>query len=89
MVLEAAKWKCKFFLVAVIVVMCDRERFDSWMSIRSFSHFFHDLFCVLLQMWWGGIHSELDAAIQDLLDAGHYLHFLDFGDDGSYFVSYD
>jgi hypothetical protein len=47
------------------------------------------LFVCLRQMWWGGIHSELDAAIQDLLDAGHYLHFLDFGDDGSYFVSYD
>jgi hypothetical protein len=45
--------------------------------------------CLFSQMWWGGIHSELDAAIQDLLDAGHYLHFLDFGDDGSYFVSYD
>ena len=40
-------------------------------------------------MWWGCIHSELSESIQDLLDAGHYLHFLDFGDDGSYFVSYD
>jgi len=40
-------------------------------------------------MWWGGIHSELEQAIEDFLDSGHQLHFLDFGDDGSYFVSYD
>ena len=40
-------------------------------------------------MWWGGIHSELDAAIQDLLESNHYIHFLDFGEGGSYFVSYD
>ena len=40
-------------------------------------------------MWWGGIHSELDAAIQDLLENNHYIHFLDFGEGGSYFVSYD
>ena len=41
------------------------------------------------KMWWGGIHSELEAAIEDLLHAGHQLHFLDFGEEGSYFVSYD
>ena len=41
------------------------------------------------KMWWGGIHSELQQAIEDLIDSGHQLHFLDFGDDGSYFVSYD
>jgi hypothetical protein len=36
-----------------------------------------------------GIHAELEAAIQDLLDNQHYIHFLDFGEGGSYFVSYD
>lgn len=41
------------------------------------------------KMWWGGIHSELEQAIEELLNTGHQLHFLDFGDDGSYFVSYD
>lgn len=41
------------------------------------------------KMWWGGIHSELEAAIEDLLHSGHQLHFLDFGEEGSYFVSYD
>jgi len=41
------------------------------------------------KMWWGGIHSELEQAIEDLMDSGHQLHFLDFGDDGSDFVSYD
>jgi hypothetical protein len=41
------------------------------------------------RMWWGGISSELDQLIQDLLESGNYLSFIDFGDDGSYFVSYD
>ena len=41
------------------------------------------------KMWWGGIHAELEAAIEDLLQSGHQLHFLDFGEEGSYFVSYD
>jgi hypothetical protein len=41
------------------------------------------------RMWWGGVHRDTDKAIMDLLDDGHYLHMLDFGEDGSYFVSYD
>ena len=41
------------------------------------------------QMWWGGISDELDENIQELLSTGNFLNFLDFGEDGSYFVSYD
>jgi len=38
---------------------------------------------------WGGVSPELDAAIQELLAADHFVNFLDFGEHGSYFVSYD
>jgi hypothetical protein len=38
---------------------------------------------------WGGVSDEMDEAIQSLLDDGHFLNFLDFGENGSYFVSYD
>jgi hypothetical protein len=41
------------------------------------------------RMWWGGVHKETDLAIMQLMDDGHSLHTLDFGEDGSYFVSYD
>jgi hypothetical protein len=41
------------------------------------------------RMWWGGISDELDENIQELLTKGNFLNFLDFGEDGSYFVSYD
>jgi hypothetical protein len=41
------------------------------------------------RMWWSGITEKLDKVIADILNAGHYLHFLDFGENGSYFVSYD
>ncbi|GKY95226.1 hypothetical protein MPSEU_000485600 [Mayamaea pseudoterrestris] len=41
------------------------------------------------RMWWGGVSKDTDKAIMDLLDDGHAIHMLDFGDDGSYFVSYD
>ena len=41
------------------------------------------------RMWWGGVTDETDNAILDLLDAGHELSVIDFGEDGSYFVSYD
>lgn len=41
------------------------------------------------RMWWGGISDEADAAIIDLLDSGHEINVLDFGEDGSYYVSYD
>jgi hypothetical protein len=40
------------------------------------------------RMWWGGLTDAADAAVQQLL-ASHELCFLDFGEDGSYFVSYD
>lgn len=41
------------------------------------------------RMWWGGISEEMDQSIQALLDDGHCLSFLDFGESGSYFISYD
>jgi hypothetical protein len=41
------------------------------------------------RVWWGGVSKDTDKAIMDLLHEGHALHMLDFGDDGSYFVSYD
>jgi len=41
------------------------------------------------RMWWSGISPELDQVIANILNSGNYLHFLDFGDNGSYFVSYD
>jgi hypothetical protein len=41
------------------------------------------------RMWWGGVSRELDETIQSLLDDNHYLNFLDFGDDGTFFLTYD
>lgn len=41
------------------------------------------------RMWWGGISEELDEMIQSLLESNRFLNFLDFGDDGTYFLSYD
>lgn len=41
------------------------------------------------RLWWGGIGDELDELIQSLLESDRFLNFLDFGDDHSYFVSYD
>ena len=41
------------------------------------------------RMWWSGITDELDTVIGSILKANHFLHFLDFGESGSYFVSYD
>jgi hypothetical protein len=41
------------------------------------------------RMWWGGISEELDVVTQDILQAGNFLHFIDFGEDGSYFLSHD
>ena len=38
---------------------------------------------------WGDISEEMDEASQELLDEGHVVNFLDFGENGSYFVSYD
>jgi hypothetical protein len=38
---------------------------------------------------WGGVSDEMHEAIQELLDDEHSIKFLDFGDNGSYFVSYD
>jgi hypothetical protein len=40
------------------------------------------------RMWWGGVTDELDDNIQELLTHG-CLNYLDFGEDDSYFVSYD
>lgn len=41
------------------------------------------------RMWWSGISTDLDKVIAQILQGGHYLHFLDFGENGCYFVSYD
>jgi len=41
------------------------------------------------RMWWGGISSELDELIQNLLKEDRYLNFLDFGEDGTFFLTYD
>jgi hypothetical protein len=41
------------------------------------------------RMWWGGISEDLDAVTQDILRQGNFLHFIDFGEDGSYFLSHD
>jgi hypothetical protein len=41
------------------------------------------------RMWWGGISEELDEMVQNLLESDRYLNFLDFGEDGTYFLSYD
>lgn len=41
------------------------------------------------RMWWGGISEDLDAVTQDILQGGNFLHFIDFGEDGSYFLSHD
>lgn len=38
---------------------------------------------------WGGVSSELDGAVHELLAADRRINFLDFGENGSYFVSYD
>ena len=61
-----------------------------------------DLMCVTLgpkgewflrtengRLFWGGISKELDELVQNLLEQDRYLNFMDFGEDGSYFVSYD
>lgn len=44
---------------------------------------------VLLRHFQNPTSDEADSAILDLLDSGHELNVLDFGEDGSYFVSYD
>jgi hypothetical protein len=41
------------------------------------------------RMWWSGITDDLDKVIAKILNNDSYLHFLDFGEHGSYFVSYD
>lgn len=41
------------------------------------------------RMWWSGISDELDKVIGNILNSNNYLHFIDFGEHGSYFVSYD
>ena len=41
------------------------------------------------RMWWSGISEALDEVIADILKSGNFLHYLDFGEHDSYFVSYD
>lgn len=40
------------------------------------------------RMWWSGITQDLDAALSKILKEG-YLHSMDFGENGSYFISYE
>ncbi|CAJ1891101.1 unnamed protein product [Cylindrotheca closterium] len=40
------------------------------------------------RMWWNEISEELDGEINDILDSGKYLHNMDFGDGGSFFLSF-
>jgi len=40
------------------------------------------------KMWWSGITPELDLVLKRITKNG-YLHNMDFGENGSYFVSYD
>ena len=40
------------------------------------------------KMWWSGISPELDLVLKKITKKG-YLHSMDFGENGSYFVSYD
>ena len=38
---------------------------------------------------YGNVGNEMNQAIKELLNDGHTINFLDFGENGSYFVSYD
>jgi len=40
------------------------------------------------KMWWSGITPELDIVLKKITKKG-YLHNMDFGENGSYFLSYD
>jgi hypothetical protein len=41
------------------------------------------------RLFWGGISDELHELVQSLLEHNRYLNFMDFGEEGSYFVSHD
>ncbi|KAG7364456.1 hypothetical protein IV203_037658 [Nitzschia inconspicua] len=40
------------------------------------------------RMWWSGITQDLDSVLSKILKEG-YLHSMDFGENGSYFVTYE
>ncbi|KAL3942295.1 MAG: hypothetical protein SGARI_000315 [Bacillariaceae sp.] len=40
------------------------------------------------RMWWSGITQDLDGVLAKILKEG-YLHSMDFGENGSYFVTYE
>ena len=40
------------------------------------------------KMWWSGITQELDLVLKKIMSTG-FLHNMDFGENGSYFISYD
>jgi hypothetical protein len=40
------------------------------------------------RMWWSGITQDLDSVLSKILKEG-YLHSMDFGENGSYFISYE
>ena len=42
-----------------------------------------------VRLWWGGIKLTLDKLIEKLIQKRRYLNFIDFGEEGSYFLSYD
>jgi len=40
------------------------------------------------RMYWDEISDELDGEINDMLDSGKYMHHMDFGEGGSFFLSF-
>jgi len=41
------------------------------------------------RMRWGGVRRELDDIIERVKNVGHKLNYLNFGDSGSYILSYE
>jgi hypothetical protein len=39
------------------------------------------------RIWWSGVSDSLDKEISHILNSGRYLHTVDFGESGSYFMS--
>ena len=41
------------------------------------------------KMWWGGVSNELDDVFDEMAEGKKKLNFVDFGEYGSYFMSYE
>jgi hypothetical protein len=41
------------------------------------------------RMWWDGISNTLDRAINHILDSRRFVHQIDFGENESYFLSFN